>query len=585
MVTLFTPITGQTLLPRLCRCLLLPISPFWRGSSGFGFGATYLNVFPAPSINSSPSFPAKANLVTLSNWRWYRTNDPRLSSNNIVPPSHSMETDNTRSRRTEYARSQGDGQWSEAEAVPSKPWASGRTLTAAQRARKRALDRQSHRQRRDKTESRIAELEASIKALLDERGDAQTSSENRSHDTSSQRPEHIPDLISKSWNLQDFVGTGAWTSSPPDASISAISPDRLNCDPSDSNSSINGATALNSTNEMGLATPEQVLPSNVGQPLPRITAAELMVADSPTVSTLPVQSIAANGGISTTQLCNMELSKASQLTSNQVCRDELVNQDSIIRAILQGWETIEGRGYVCPLWETLHRIDDLIFCRCSNITRLVMLYTVHRMLLCCAKAKSFKELPPWYRPRPAQCRFQHEIVMGYFAWPGLRERLVLSEKRILSDSFWHYFAHCFSFHWPYSLADAYNVDLAGQARFSGAFMNYLQDIGHWRMDHRFFAAFPDLSNDIIPAPAMPLTLTFPQSCMVSTLDPPASSTFSSTDESEEAVALEDICGTSSSFPNLIMRSQDPWNLSQLDFAIETTPAWAQAVDSFFRLPS
>ena len=106
-----------------------------------------------------------------------------------------------------------------------------------------------------------------------------------------------------------------------------------------------------------------------------------MVADSPTISTLPAQTIAACGGIRTTQLCNMELSKVSHLTGNQVCRDELVNQDSIIRAILQGWETIEGRGYVCPLWETLHRIDDLIFCRCSNITRLVMLYTVHRMLL------------------------------------------------------------------------------------------------------------------------------------------------------------------------------------------------------------
>jgi hypothetical protein len=33
------------------------------------------------------------------------------------------------------------------------------------------------------------------------------------------------------------------------------------------------------------------------------------------------------------------------------------------------------------LWEMLHRIDDLIFCTSSNITRLAMLHTVHRMLL------------------------------------------------------------------------------------------------------------------------------------------------------------------------------------------------------------
>jgi hypothetical protein len=269
--------------------------------------------------------------------------------------------------------------------VPSKPWASGRTLTAAQRARKRALDRQSHRQRRNRTESRIAELEAWIKALRDERADkggTETSSENPSpsHDTPPQRLDHIPDLIPTSWNAQDFVDTGALRSSP-GASISAISPDHLDGGPSDCNSSVNGATALNSMNEMMLATPEQPLPSNIGQPFLRISAAERMVTDSPTIFTTPVQTIDACGGISTTQLCNMELSKASQLTGNQVCRDELVNQDSIIRAILQGWETIECRGYVCPLWETLHRIDDLIFSTSSNITRLVMLYTVHRMLL------------------------------------------------------------------------------------------------------------------------------------------------------------------------------------------------------------
>jgi hypothetical protein len=116
-------------------------------------------------------------------------------------------------------------------------------------------------------------------------------------------------------------------------------------------------------------------------------------------------------------------------------------------------------------------------------------------------------------------------------------------------------------------------------------MNYLQDIRNWRMDHRFFAAFPDLSNDIIPAPAIPPNLTYPKISMVSTLDPPASLAFRSADESEEAVASEHICGTSSSFPNLVIPSQDPGDLPQRDFAIETTPAWAQVVESFFRLPS
>jgi hypothetical protein len=106
-----------------------------------------------------------------------------------------------------------------------------------------------------------------------------------------------------------------------------------------------------------------------------------MTINPSNISSIAVQAIDACESISTTQLCNMELYKTSHLTSNQVCRDELVNQDFIARAVMQGWKTIERRGYVCPLWETLHRIDDLIFCTSSVITRLVMLYTVHRMLL------------------------------------------------------------------------------------------------------------------------------------------------------------------------------------------------------------
>jgi hypothetical protein len=100
-------------------------------------------------------------------------------------------------------------------------------------------------------------------------------------------------------------------------------------------------------------------------------------------------------------------------------------------------------------------------------------------------------------------------------------------------------------------------------------MNYLQDIRHWQMDHRFFAEFPELSNDIIPAPTMPPALTFPESSMILTRHPPAGSAFGSAVESEEAVVSEDICGASASLPNLVTPSQDPWNLSQRDLAIET----------------
>jgi hypothetical protein len=105
-------------------------------------------------------------------------------------------------------------------------------------------------------------------------------------------------------------------------------------------------------------------------------------------------------------------------------------------------------------------------------------------------------------------------------------------------------------------------------------MNHLQD-------YRFFAAFPELYDDIVPAPMVPPLITLPKSSVKLTADPSTGSTV----ESEEVVASDYLCSTSSPLPNLVIPSQDPWDLLQRDFAIETTPTWTQAVDSYFGLPN
>jgi hypothetical protein len=116
-------------------------------------------------------------------------------------------------------------------------------------------------------------------------------------------------------------------------------------------------------------------------------------------------------------------------------------------------------------------------------------------------------------------------------------------------------------------------------------MNYLQDIRNWRMDHRFFAAFPELYDDINPAPMVPPLITLPGCSVALTADPPADPPAGSTVESEEIVASENLSSTYSPLQNLVTPSQGPWDLSQRDCAIETTPNWAQVVDSYFGLPS
>lgn len=83
----------------------------------------------------------------------------------------------------------------------------------------------------------------------------------------------------------------------------------------------------------------------------------------------------------TTASCNSELGKILYVNRREVVLHEQANEDFLIRAILHGWETVECQCTICPLRRTLRRIDDLIFCNSSDITRLVMLATIYKMLI------------------------------------------------------------------------------------------------------------------------------------------------------------------------------------------------------------
>ena len=197
--------------------------------------------------------------------------------------------------------------------------------------------------------------------------------------------------------------------------------------------------------------------------------------------------------------CNLELAKAHLLSRSQVSLDDQTNQDALIHAVLQGWDMVERRGNFCPLWGILRFFDNNIFWVANTTTRLVMLRMIHYMLLCQVKAESFNELPSWYRPRPVQYRFPHDTIMSYFAWPGLRERLVLASEPMLNDAFCDTFARSFRFHWPADLGDMYLTNpQTGLLQFSGTFTNHLHEIGRWRMDTAFFDAYPETYDDITP---------------------------------------------------------------------------------------
>jgi hypothetical protein len=270
--------------------------------------------------------------------------------------------------------------------------------------------------------------------------------------------------------------------------------------------------------------------------------------------------------VSTVRALNLELTKAHLLRKSQVSLDDRINQDALIRGVFQGWDKVERGGNFCPLWGTLRFFDNNVFWVANTTTRLVMLRMIHYMLLCQVRAESFKELPSWYRPRPVQYQFSHETLVSYFAWPGLRERLVLGSEPMVNDTFCDIFARSFRFHWPDEFGDMYLMNpQTGLFQFSGAFTNHLHEISMWRMDTAFFDAYPDTYDDITPAESV--TQIFNLGAFHSRLAVDQRSVSEVGFGDYEPWLLED----DDTSPNDLVSTQESWNTGPTDLPSVTGP--------------
>ncbi|OQD83906.1 hypothetical protein PENSOL_c137G00940 [Penicillium solitum] len=190
------------------------------------------------------------------------------------------------------------------------------------------------------------------------------------------------------------------------------------------------------------------------------------------------------------------LRQVHHLTPSQVCLNEPVNQDALIRGILFGWDKVQNGGFWCPLWEIIYQIDTVVFVRSRLLTRICMLRMIHLLLQCFVQTHDFRNIPAWYRPRPSQIIFHHDISADYIAWPGLRERLALTGSRMLTDEFFSYLASGFRFIWKRQISDVYELDaITGLCTLSSLFNESLWDIRNWAMDKEFFEVFPQVYYD------------------------------------------------------------------------------------------
>ena len=253
-------------------------------------------------------------------------------------------------------------------------WTSGRKLTAAQRERKRAVDRQSSSKRRIQTASRITSLESKLEQLTSELESLKRSQNQAPQCALAQSFE--PDLFDVS---QSAFPTISRTTEQPSVPVSDIQP----CfdfhawtDPVGSNA--NAAAAIAAVS-FGADEGFIEASTNLRAALP-IVNQETNTGFDPISSTAVV--LDRNQGTDCQNIFSSVVRTARSLSQEDVCTDAQLNQDALIRGILFGWDDVMARSiFFCPLWEILRYLDKRIFRLSGIITRLCTLRMIHSMLL------------------------------------------------------------------------------------------------------------------------------------------------------------------------------------------------------------
>lgn len=286
---------------------------------------------------------------------------------------------------------------------------------SAKRARKREQDRRSQRLARERTKSRIAQLESIIAELQE------TDSAHKTLEICKQRDKIAADRDALAQTLRTIK--------------QALMANRVCLSPLDTKQPTTGrscgtqttssyqATASNSSSPT--ADPENLNNLFLEPPTPTSWIASttaqwlnndlLSTADlgSPIIplgteacdcSPAPFSDSTQPPTLNFWRFANETLVEPPEQSSDRLeCRENELEDDVPVRAILEGWDSIEQRrGTDLPLsWRKLRLIDETLFSSCGNIERLAILRFMH-LLYRYHQHRSLERkaaLPAWFLAR------------------------------------------------------------------------------------------------------------------------------------------------------------------------------------------
>ncbi|CRK14530.1 hypothetical protein BN1723_010365 [Verticillium longisporum] len=162
------------------------------------------------------------------------------------------------------------------------------------------------------------------------------------------------------------------------------------------------------------------------------------------------------------RLANHALGRPVKMSPLAIEDEDRASQDTPVRAIVEGWESVERAGMMTDSWRKLRIIDGL----------------------CLSKCGPSQSLP-------------HSYAIDFFVWPGVRERFVFSQHHYCANIFWHLFGSSLTILWQFGFNNCFMKDtVTGRFQLSPFFEDRIRDINSWTMNVDFFDHFPELCDDI-----------------------------------------------------------------------------------------
>ncbi|KPI36757.1 uncharacterized protein AB675_11814 [Cyphellophora attinorum] len=394
----------------------------------------------------------------------------------------------------------------EAEAAESKS-SKRRRLTAEQLAHKRELDRRAQRNNREKTRSRIAHLESIVEALQDRDHDKLVVQ----IDDQKTEIERLKGLLSGVANIVKGIDSAASSQNGKSEYVEHVNGDNEDA-PKCTKRLCKSPVKVEDDDTSMVETPQQSQQddSNNGA---EVAAAAKSPVDTTTMQLVNQSQIQHESitQMATSIFGNTDLDGRMWYVCGVILRyilatttpaqiDYAHDEDIAIRAVFEGWSSVVEKYPLDRGWQWLKEVDERIYFHRWAPFRLMHLRNcrlifLRQMML--GHTKGAKGLPNFFAPRPAEENIEHDPLVEYFPWPGLRERMLFRPTMFATNKFMDNLRCEIDFSWGSDPHQLYTLDPTTKTyTYSDWFHSRIIDLRCYPGTVDFFESFPELKADI-----------------------------------------------------------------------------------------